>query len=463
MTKNRGLPRPKKLAKTLLDRIHDSFPILSDVLADHPLMDDTLLQELLTRLLTANAPTTGCALPGGMIEPLRACAEILDLPPVSSSLSMGNATLTIVDGETLQDVMDMDAPDLIITAHMDRPTFKIRNAERGELYPICAVRFPVQNGEYRAPAKAMRWKSGKLQVGARGTLVYTQAADGGESFRFEGENPGAKLLPFDLITLDVQPTFADNMVRGTGLDNVLGMITALGVAHTFGAMRGMMGDEMPPYSVAFGFTDEEEGIPSAFFGRGASRLLNVIPIPVLGVVSVDAQTENDDSPRVGKGGSFGHVSAWGRGAVVPPNVVALADDLTEILEKDYSPATMQMNTGYLSRSDDMGLTRIVPVLGMFGPPMRHPHTAEEEASLFDIQAAIAGLSYYVAALLSPKLQDKYHIVEEMPGMSIEQISAMMDMIQGFPFEDEDGGGGGDGGDDEPPPLNPGNLRLLPRR
>lgn len=412
-TPRRGRPAGKP-NRTLLDRIHAHFPSLPDALASSPLMKREQLQAALTPLLTAHAPSTGCALPGGIIDQLRATASTLDLPPLLTAFGLGNATMSISEGAPIGLMMDASAPDLLLTAHMDRPTFKVRNAERGDIYPICAVRFPKrEDGIYRAPAKAMRFKSGKLTVGAQGMLIYRREWDE-DILRFEVTEGRQKLEPFDLITLDVQPTYTDDQVRGTGLDNSLGVLTLMGVAGIFAQMADLdTRSQADSYSLVFAFTDEEEGDPTAFFGRGAARLPMLYPPPDVGMISVDAQSENADSPRIGRGGSYGHISAWGRGAIAPPNAVALANDLAEALEKQ-QPNTMQMNTGYLSRSDDMALTRWARVMGMFGPPMRNAHTAEEEASLSDVQAAITGLSYFVAALITPDITKRYHLIEQMP-------------------------------------------------
>jgi hypothetical protein len=83
---------------------------------------------------------------------------------------------------------------------------------------------------------------------------------------------------------------------------------------------------------------------------------------------------------------------------VPPNFQTLAVDLADAVEK-WRPGTVQLNMGYLSRSDDMPLGRWSQILGMIGAPMSEPHTGEESASLSDLANTIVWLIYFTSACL----------------------------------------------------------------
>jgi hypothetical protein len=110
------------------------------------------------------------------------------------------------------------------------------------------------------------------------------------------------------------------------------------------------------------------------------------------------------------GGGISHAAAshWGRGSIVPPNYHALALDLAAGLNA-VRPATVQFNTGYLSRSDDMILSRWTHILALAGAPLTDPHTGQESAHLGDVQDGVWWLAHFLAATLNlvPDLAPRY--------------------------------------------------------
>ncbi len=133
------------------------------------------------------------------------------------------------------------------------------------------------------------------------------------------------------------------------------------------------------------FTDQEEGSPDAYFGQGAARLMHTLPPPTYGCIVVDTQTIGSGlEPQPGQGACHGTASRWGKGSIVPPNYHALAVDLAAAMNVQ-RPATVQMNHGYISRSDDVFLSQWARVLALIGPPSSDPHTGHESARLDDIQ------------------------------------------------------------------------------
>ena len=68
-----------------------------------------------------------------------------------------------------------------------------------------------------------------------------------------------------------------------------------------------------------------------------------------------------------------------------------------------------MNTGYLSRSDDMILGRWARMLALAGPPMTDAHTGHESARLSDVQHGVWWLAYFLIAALNviPDLTPRY--------------------------------------------------------
>ena len=187
------------------------------------------------------------------------------------------------------------------------------------------------------------------------------------------------------------------MIHGTGLDNCLGVVSALGAAVALKQHEDVL--KARGQRLLFVFTDHEEGNPEAFFGHGAARMAYATPPPVLGIIDSDAHGAYPSSPPViGGGASHGSVSAWGRGSFVPPNYLRLALDRAEQLEA-VRPGVMQFNTGYMSRSDDLPAFRWTKVLGMIGAPMTGAHTAEETSLVADVKSTAVWLAHFTAAVL----------------------------------------------------------------
>ncbi len=377
--------------------INQTLPALRTRLADMPTLRDTeALWPLLERLLVAHAPSSGAALPGGIGD---------DIAALAGELSLGDRWLPNLEATgncALWLGAQKPAADLVVVAHMDRPSFRVKSLDDGELFPICANRFPP--GEYRVPAKAVRFEDGRLVVGAAGALVSWKG-QGREALHFEAKR--GRLAWHDTVLLDVHPLQDGEQVLGTGLDNSLGVLTALLAATALQSVEDILAAHNQ--RCLFVFSDQEEGPPDGFFGHGAARLTCALPIPTHGAVVVDAHTAGPSSGlSLGSGVSYSAASGWGRGSLVPPNYHALGLALTEALNAQ-RPGTAQLNTGYLSRSDDMILGRWARVLALVGPPMIDPHTGYERAMLSDVQAGVWWLAYFLAAALglSAELSARY--------------------------------------------------------
>jgi putative aminopeptidase FrvX len=381
----------------MLNELWRAAPALKTAFADEQLvLAESWQWRALAQLMRAHAPSGGAGLPGGIADDIDALVTGIGLadrylPRIGST---GNAGIWL--GADKQNV------DLVIAAHMDRPSFRVSEIAGGTLYPICANRFPAQRLE--TPGKALRFERERMIVGARGMIV-SERADGTETLRFrisEGE-----LRWQDTITIEAEPVLNDGEIRGTGLDNALGVLVALGAAALLRAAE----DDLIARNrrLLIVFTDQEEGNPAAFFGHGAARLAHAIEPPTVGVIVVDAQTALPDGAiALGAGAAHGAISSWGRGSIVPPNAVALALDLSEAINRA-RPGTVQINNGYISRSDDLALSRWTQILALIGPPMRDAHTAYESAALADISSTIWWLVNYTGAALAlaPELARRY--------------------------------------------------------
>lgn len=377
--------------------LNRALPSLPESLAQVPALNDLeSIWEMLRRLLAAHAPTGGANLLGGIGDDIAVLADGLGLRDrVTPHLgSTGNTAIWLG--------ADKPAADLVVTAHMDRVSFRALSLDEGTLYPLCANRFPA--GEYRVPAKAVRFERGRLVVSADGMLVSSKQ-DSTESLRFELKR--GKLAWHDTVMIDVHPARDGEKVVGTGLDNTLGVLTALLTAAALRGVESVMRERERRCAIVF--TDQEEGPPDAYFGQGAARLMHTLPPPTYGCIVVDTQTVGPGlEPQLGQGACHGTASRWGKGSIVPPNYHALAVDLAEALNAQ-RPGTVQLNHGYISRSDDVFLSQWARILALIGPPATDPHTGYESAQLGDIQDSVWWLSYFLVTALNlvPELTPRY--------------------------------------------------------
>jgi hypothetical protein len=158
------------------------------------------------------------------------------------------------------------------------------------------------------------------------------------------------------------------------------------------------------------FPDEEEGphgSGSQVMGRGGSRLVNILPTPDLAIVAdvqqaggdADADTRGgvENSTRLGQGAVLAEFSSLARGAVTPPHLYALAQDMIGVLAELGVPV-QESNNAYTSRSDDVSVLLKTPnilLLGFAGFN-RHLDRGEPRANLHDLVSLSKALVYYAA-------------------------------------------------------------------
>lgn len=377
--------------------LNKALPALQENLNRHAALNDLeTIWDMLRRLLSAHAPTGGANLLGGVGDDIAVLADSLGLRDrITPHLgSTGNTALWLG--------ADKPVADVVVTAHMDRPSFRVRSLADSTLYPICANRFPP--GEYRVSAKAVRFERGRLVVSAEGMLV-SRKQDDTESVHFESKR--GKLDWHDTVMIHVHPARDGQNVVGTGLDNSLGVLTTLLTVAALRDIEGIMRER--ERRCVFVFTDQEEGPQTALFGQGAARLMHTLPPPTYGCVVVTAHAAGPDlEPQLGQGACHGTASRWGQGSIVPPNYCTLAVDLARNLNVQ-RPGTVQMNHGYISRSDDVLMNQWARVLALIGPPTSNPNTGYESAQIGDIQDSVWWLAYFLAVALNlvPELTPHY--------------------------------------------------------
>lgn len=352
---------------------------------DHTGADDLFAQ--LSRLLTALAPSSGCHLPGTVGDVIRRIANEWGLSLSSDPRILSTGNLAIEIGADKSEI------DLVITAHMDRPSFRVLSLEDGALYPLCAIRIP--GDEYISHAKAVRYQNETMAVTAQGKM-HIKAIDGGHHIRFQAERGG--LGWGDTVLMDALPQRQGNHVIGTGLDNAAGVLMALLSARVLASFADDIAKQRQKILIAF--TDQEEGPPIGLFGQGAARLAHAIPPPRLGFINIDAHNVDRAAGHIpGIGASHAFVSGYGRGSVAPLEYQALAESLAQSLNRR-RPGTVRLNYGYVSRSDDMLLSTWSRCLALIGVPLAHAHTAEETLALDDMASAL----YWITALVSHILE-----------------------------------------------------------
>jgi len=361
---------------------NSQFPNLLSTISADPASAPEAIYTRLTRLLEAPAPANSCALPGAVGEVIRAIAAELDLPgaPFASS------------GNLVIEIGDPAAPlDLLVTAHMDRPCFRVRSLRDGALYPLCAIRVPGDS--YECEARALRFVDGRVSVTATGRLRFDTEGDG---YRIRFLADQGELAPGDTVMMHCAPTLTGGLVSGTGLDNAIGVLLALLAAHALNqyAAEGLAGRRL-----LFALTDQEEGPPIGLFGQGAARLAHALEAPRLGFINIDGHNVDEAAGQVlGVGAAHAFVSGDGRGSVVPLDYQALAEALASEVNRVRAGA-VRLNYSYVSRSDDMLLATWARCLGLTGVIVADAHTTEETAALGDIAAAAHWIPAFISQVL----------------------------------------------------------------
>ncbi len=336
----------------------------------------------LSRLLEAPAPANSCLLLGAVGAVIRDIASELDLPCVPIGAT-GNLGIEI--GDPTAEL------DLLVSAHMDRPCFRVLDLRERSLYPLCAIRVP--GAEYECEGVALRYTGEELAVAARGSLHFRKS-DGDCHISFRPD--AGELRWGDTVAMRVAPELRDGLVLGAGLDNAIGVLLALLSAQ---ALSKFAPDAIARRKILFAFTDQEEGPPIGLFGQGASRLAHVLPPPRLGFINIDGHNiDEKTSHRPGVGASHAFVSGAGRGSVVPLDYQALAESLAEAVNRA-RPGTARLNYSYVSRSDDMLLATWSRPVGLTGVIVANAHTTEEAAALNDIVAAAHWIPAFIRQVL----------------------------------------------------------------
>ena len=266
---------------TLTANIHN---LLDRIDSDATYAEDAIYTQL-TRLLAAPAPNSGAALPGAVGAVIRELAAELGLRLSEDPRIGPTGNLAIEIGAAA------DAPDLLITAHIDRPTFRVTNLAEGTLYPLCAIRVP--GDEYACGGIAVGYHDGRVHITARGQLRFQKTSHG---HRISFQATDGALNWGDSVLMSAAPRLQDGRVIASGLDNAAGALIGLLSARALSALS----DELAAREcqIIFAFTDQEEGPPVGLFGQGAARLLRALPPPRLGFINIDGHNVDEAQGHV---------------------------------------------------------------------------------------------------------------------------------------------------------------------
>jgi len=366
----------------------DAIATLMAHIADDAIYTDTNQYfERLSQLVEAHAPANGCLLNGAIGDVIRSIVDDFGLTLSTDPRIISTGNIAIEVGAKKEDV------DLVITAHMDRPSFRVLSLDDSTLYPICAIR--IQGDDYVAGAKGVRFQDGKIRITAHGKISIV---NNGEDYHMTFETEEGMLNWGDTVLMDTAPERQGDMMIATGLDNVTGVLLALLSARSLISVNDDL--ERLGHKILIVFTDQEEGPPIGLFGQGAARLSSAIPPPRLGFINIDAHNVDATAGNVLNAGiSHAFVSGRGRGSVVPLDFQALAESLATSINEQ-RPNTVNPNYGYVSRSDDMLLSLWSRCLGLMGVPLANAHTTEETISLNDMVSATHWIPAYIMSILN---------------------------------------------------------------
>lgn len=360
--------------------------LIDNIDGDSAFSEDAITANL-TRLLAAPAPNSGAELPGAVGAVIREIAADLGLNLSDDPRIGATGNLAIEIGA------DAAPPDLLITAHMDRPTFRVLNLAEATLYPLCAIRVP--HDDYVCGGIAVGYHDGRLRISARGQLRFQETADG---YHISFQATDGALNWGDSLLMFAEPRLQNGRIIGAGLDNAAGVLIGLLAARALSSLSDELAARGRKVIVAF--TDQEEGPPIGLFGQGAARLLHALPPPRLGFINIDGHNVDQSLGHApGVGASHAFVSGYGRGSVAPLEYQTLATALAEQVNQ-ILPGTVRLNYSYVSRSDDMLLSTGARCLGLIGVTLENAHTAEETVALGDVAAAASWVSAFICQLLS---------------------------------------------------------------
>ena len=278
-------------------------------------------------------------------------------------------------------------------AHLDTISYLVQplDDERYPLVPFCY--HLMQAGACTARAYRYDVSRDAYAVTSEGRIE----SEAGAAF-FRPADTSIPLRPGDRV-VPVTPYREHPDGRFTGHMDNAGAVAALAVAAPVLARAGI--DAM------LAFPDEEEGPPGSgnqVMGRGATRIVNLLPVPDLAIVAdvqqagggadADARGGVENATRLGGGAVLTEFSSLARGAVTPPHLYMPARHVAR-LAGELGVKVQESNNAYTSRSDDVSVMLKTPNILLLGFPgfNRHFDRGEPYAHLDDVVHLAKALVY----------------------------------------------------------------------
>ncbi len=379
----------------LLEQLWREMPNLEAAIRQQVVVSDReQTWALLRQLMAAAAPSTGAALPGGIIDQVSDIAAVFGLADrlVPDLAGPNNPGLWVGVAK--------EGADLVVAAPLDRLTFRVKQLiddRTAELYPICVAGLPEEMAQ--APAQAFRYDAqrARLGVSARGQLV---PRDGALFFRAEH----GTVSWIDAITLDLVPRRQRDWVRGSGLDNAAGVLETLAL----GAVLRQVEEALLEHNrrCLLVFPDRRDFSPATLINRAAGGSLQ----PALGTILVEGQiVDAEHGPQYEAGMAYTSGSERRCGMLVPVNYQQLAHDLELAFEQVTSGVAQFTPASAACAGQQSGMVSSQRVLGVMGPPLSRPHAGQEIVHLADVEAGVWWLGAFVALALNlvPEVASRY--------------------------------------------------------
>ncbi len=373
---------------TLVEQLWQAVPGLQSAIVRQPLVQDReQAWVLLRQLMLAHAPTAGVTLPGAIFDQVTDIAASFGLADRLGPHLAGTGNPGLWVG------VEKEWADLVVVAHLDRPTFRVSMLHG----PHTATLSPVDGpgGAFTSSAaRALRYDpdARKLRVVAQGRVRLVEGA-APSALLFETDSGAVSAL--DMILLELPPVREGALVHGSGLDNCAGVLAALGAAAILREVEEVLVEQNR--RCLFVFSGRQSVLPGAVGLRGSASA--AVP-PSLGMVLVDVLTVGHGTPvSLGEGTCFTFAEEREGGLLVPPHYRRLTQDLAQALVGWPLSVEARRFQGMPSHSQ-CSASHPAQIVSLTGPPIQTTPSGGETMHLGDLQTAVKWLACLLPIVLN---------------------------------------------------------------
>lgn len=338
--------------------------------------------------------------PGRALRYLKAVADTA-APSGTSSITRGPVIAQLLAGDGLNLDVSLDyagtgtvlarsgsgALPVWLVAHLDQFSYLLEPAGSNGSYPLIPFCYHLAT-EGERPAAAWQFQPGQGMVRVAGGRLVNPGP------RFIPESGSPELRSGTRVVLEHPLEWNPSTDRLTGhLDNAVGAVAAL---LATGALAPL---GIPVMAILPDEEEGPEGLGNQTFSRGSRRTVPLLPEPRLAIV-LDTHEVLPGAPHPGDGAAFAEKASRTRGAVTPPQLVALQHLLTETLNQRSIP--LVENRGYIARSDCVSVLQRTGRVALLGMPVadRHFDAKPPSGSLKDLVALARSIAAYAAVAQS---------------------------------------------------------------